>query len=88
QFTHRTLAMTAGLLTFAYGAFYVRHNKIIGFLVMLTVLIQISLGVSTLLSNVLIPLAVMHQINGVLLLTILLISLYAVIQARSAKSLS
>lgn len=88
QFTHRVLAMVAGLYTFVYGIFYMRHHKAIGFLVTLIIALQVILGIATLLSNVLIPLAVLHQINAVLLLSVLLISIYTVHSARSDKSFS
>lgn len=66
QFAHRWLAISAGL---ALAAFAVRtRDAALGALV----LVQIALGVSTLLSGVYLPLAALHQAGAIILLALAL----------------
>lgn len=76
QFTHRVLALTTGLGIFAYAFLWWKTSHKMAAALMLAVALQISLGLATLLSVVWIPLAVAHQIGGVLLLSCVLVSLY------------
>jgi heme a synthase len=74
QFDHRLLAMTAAaavLLLWAQGlrAALPRPAQIALHLLLLAVLVQAGLGISTLLLVVPIPLAAAHQAGAVLLLT-------------------
>jgi heme a synthase len=72
QFTHRWLAMTTGLIVFTLGV-RLRDVLLAGM-----VLIQISLGIGTLLSQVWIPLAALHQAGAIILLALLLRTLYRI----------
>ncbi len=83
QFVHRWLGIATGLMTLAYAWIGFRHTgKPLFLFVGAWVLIQIMLGISTLLTQVMISLAVLHQLGAVILLTFVLISLQAVIPAR------
>jgi cytochrome c oxidase assembly protein subunit 15 len=66
QFTHRWLAVTTGLAILAYA--WRRKNVWLAGMVFM----QIGLGISTLLTLVLIPLAAAHQAGAILLLALLL----------------
>lgn len=66
QFCHRWLAFMTGIAIFVYA---LRTNSKT---LMAMVLIQIGLGISTLLSGVEIPLAALHQAGAIILLTLLL----------------
>jgi cytochrome c oxidase assembly protein subunit 15 len=69
QFTHRYLAQTTGLVILLYAVRL--RNWPLG----LMVLVQIGLGISTLLSQVWMPLAAIHQAGAIVLLSLLLVSL-------------
>lgn len=66
QFVHRCLAIITGAGLIAFGL----HAKDTALTVM--VLIQVGLGVATLLSQVMIPLAALHQAGAIILLALLL----------------
>lgn len=65
QFAHRWLAMTTATVILLYG-FKVRHYAL-----MVMVLVQISLGITTLLTVVAIPIAAMHQAGAFIVLALL-----------------
>jgi len=77
QFNHRWLAVTLAALALV---FYIRSLRVVAtprlrlglHLLMLAVLLQVTLGISTLLLVVPIPLAAAHQAGAVLLLTAVL----------------
>ncbi len=76
QFVHRLLAMLTGLVAISYalrGWKITRHNVFV--YVGVWVLMQIGLGISTLVSQVWIPVAVIHQLGAVLLLSFVIASL-------------
>lgn len=66
QFTHRWLAVMTGLVIFSYA--WRRRDLALATIVV----IQICLGISTLLSHVWLPLAALHQAGAIMLLTLLL----------------
>jgi cytochrome c oxidase assembly protein subunit 15 len=66
QFTHRWLAVTTGTLILVLAA--KRRDALLGGMVF----VQVGLGVSTLLSQVVIPLAALHQAGAIILLALLL----------------
>lgn len=66
QFFHRWVAIVTGLITIALA---VRVRNVY---LSVMVLIQITLGISTLLTQVNLPLAAMHQAGAIILLTLLL----------------
>ena len=70
QFTHRWLAMATGIAILAFAW----RVKNISLAVM--VFIQIGLGISTLLTQVMIPLAAAHQAGAIILLALLLKSIH------------
>lgn len=70
QFTHRWLAILTGCIILTY-AFIVRS-----YILAIMVCIQITLGILTLLTQVIIPLAALHQAGAFILLTILLYQLH------------
>ncbi len=85
QFSHRLLAMTTGLLLLGWyirGRFQFenpvlkRSFKLVGMMVV----IQVLLGISTLLMQVPVWLAAMHQAGALLLLSAMLINLHALRQ--------
>jgi cytochrome c oxidase assembly protein subunit 15 len=84
QFTHRLLAMTTGLVVFSYGLRWVTRNKAMGMALCGWVLVQIGLGIGTLLSVVNIHVAATHQIGAVILLTLMVVSLYLSSAPKSA----
>jgi len=69
QFTHRWLAMMAGIFILAFAW----RKKDIWLAVM--VIVQIMLGISTLLTQIMIPLAAAHQAGAIILLALLLKSI-------------
>lgn len=82
QFNHRVLAVGTALLLLAWyikgrsrfdGQLLTRSFKWIGMMV----IIQVSLGLSTLLFNVPVPIAAMHQAGGLLLFSAMLINVHA-----------
>ena len=77
NFNHRWLASFTCLLVFSIHLYLLISTKYKGdnfslILVLITILIQFSLGVLTLINNVPISFAIMHQTNSVLLLTSML----------------
>ena len=83
QFVHRWLGITTGLMALAYAWIGFRQTRQRIFLIVgAWVLVQIGLGITTLLSQVWIPVAVLHQFGAVVLLTLVLASLQAAIPAR------
>jgi cytochrome c oxidase assembly protein subunit 15 len=79
QFTHRWLAILTGLtiLTLAWRA----CDLVLGIMV----LIQIGLGISTLLTSVWLPIAAAHQAGAIILLTLLLRALHRVVFRSSER---
>ncbi len=73
QFTHRWLAVTTGLTILGF-AWRVRDAALA-----VMVLVQITLGISTLLSAVWLPLAVLHQAGAIILLALMLRALHRVV---------
>ncbi|MBL4589090.1 MAG: COX15/CtaA family protein [Alphaproteobacteria bacterium] len=71
QFFHRWIAMLSGLVIFAY-ALRVKSWALSGM-----IFLQIGLGISTLLTQVWIPLAALHQAGALILLTLLLKSMHS-----------
>ena len=77
QFTHRMLAVTTFLIVVAYAVRglnmawprRVRRNAV---LILIMMIVQVSLGVATLLSGVMIPLAAAHQAGALTVLALLL----------------
>jgi cytochrome c oxidase assembly protein subunit 15 len=86
QFTHRALAMITGLSVFMYGIRWTVHTPKIGTTLCVWVMVQIGLGIATLLSVVAIPVAAMHQMGAVILLTIIIYSLYVSRPSRAMIS--
>lgn len=70
QFTHRWLAVTAGLVIIGFAA------RMKDFALAGMVIIQIGLGIATLLTQVFIPLAALHQAGALILLALLLRALH------------
>lgn len=77
QFTHRWLAVTTGL-TILFYAWRAKNPWLAGM-----VFAQIGLGISTLLTQVNIPLAAMHQAGAIILLALLLKQIHADAQVNS-----
>ena len=78
QFTHRCLAYLTCLIVFIYGLRWMKYNMKLGVALSLWVLIQVKMGIITLLSSVAIPIATAHQLGAVILLTLITLSLYKV----------
>ncbi len=76
QFTHRMLALMTGLAVFSYGLRWTIFNKKIGWALAIWVLVQIGLGIATLLTIVAIPIATIHQLAAIILLSCVVFSLY------------
>lgn len=76
QFTHRVLAILTGGVVFSYGLRLFKYKHAIGVLLSGWVLVQIGLGIATLLSVVAIPIATAHQLGAVILLSFVVYSLY------------
>lgn len=77
QFTHRWLAMLslAAVTSFWLRAILRKNTFPALHAVMLMAVLQVGLGISTLMSGVMLPLAVLHQAGAVVLLTMLVVSL-------------
>ena len=86
QFTHRMLAMMTGLIVFSYGLRWTRVNPKIGWSLAAWVFVQIGLGITTLLTVVAIPVATLHQLGAIILLSLVIFSLYMAMPARRATS--
>ena len=81
QFSHRLLAITTGILLLAWyikgrGHFEDRHIKLSFKLVGMLVIIQLLLGISTLLMHVPVSLAAMHQAGALLLFSVMLMNVH------------
>ena len=86
QFNHRMFAYTLAALVLAAGLYHLRQGsdrrvRIAAGLMMGALLLQVTLGVSTLLTLVAIPVAAAHQGGAVLLLTLTLLFAHAVLSA-------
>lgn len=76
QFTHRLLAITTGIVVLSYAwRGYQTKSHVVYIYLGLWMLMQIGLGISTLLSQVWIPVAVFHQLGAVILLSLVIGSL-------------
>lgn len=73
QFTHRYLAITTMLCALVYAWVTRLENKIAPYLVLM-VLVQVGLGIATLISGVNIVLATCHQAGAIVLLTLVILS--------------
>ncbi|OIN87771.1 MAG: hypothetical protein AUJ12_00605 [Alphaproteobacteria bacterium CG1_02_46_17] len=76
QFTHRILAIVTGVVVVSLAARLWNVSRALALTLGGWVLVQILLGIATLLSVVMIPLAASHQISAVILLSIVLYSVY------------
>ncbi|HPQ51073.1 MAG TPA: COX15/CtaA family protein [Alphaproteobacteria bacterium] len=76
QFTHRILATLTGILTLGLVTRLYSANKPLSLFLGGFVCVQIILGIVTLLSVVMIPIAVAHQIGAIILLSLLLYSVF------------
>lgn len=78
QFTHRWIAIITALVVLSLFAHAMKRDAAshIFHALAFVVLIQVGLGISTLLSGVVLPLAVMHQAGAITLLGLLSICLY------------
>jgi heme a synthase len=85
QFVHRTMAYAVGLAVFLH-ALGLTHSRcdggqeISGWVLFGIVLVQMGLGIATLLLNVPLPLALFHQAGAMLLLTTAVIHLHLIIR--------
>ena len=83
QFMHRWIAMLTGLVVLSYAW---RGTKLtdrpVFALLAAWVFVQIGMGIGTLLSQVWIPVAVLHQLGAVILLSFMIASLQAANPAR------
>lgn len=76
QFSHRVLAMITGGLVLWYAARgFQRTQHTVYVYLALWLMLQIGLGISTLLSQVWLPVAVFHQLGAVILLTLMIAAL-------------
>ena len=80
QFTHRWLAIITLFITLSFAACGImKQRKGLYFPILaIFIFIQVGLGISTLLSGVSLPLAVMHQGGAVILLTLIIYAIYNV----------
>ena len=80
QFLHRWLAMTTALTVILYASFAIqvakREELVFRFLIIMVVL-QLGLGLTTLFTGVAIIPAVLHQAGAVILLSLMLLSLHS-----------
>ena len=82
QFCHRWLAITTGFVILLYGwrvasiETLATATRRLGFILSAWVLVQISLGITTLVLSVPLTTAVIHQAGAVVLLTLILIALH------------
>lgn len=83
QFIHRWLAVTTMVAVLLYAAATRRKTRIAPFLAMM-VLVQIGLGLATLLSQVQIGLAAFHQAGAITLLALLIISQHNLLHSKVA----
>jgi cytochrome c oxidase assembly protein subunit 15 len=80
QFNHRLLAMTTFVAAFAL---WLRHRSAAVAAVPLVAMVQVALGIATLLLVVPIPLAAAHQAGAVALLTAALVAAHALARRRT-----
>lgn len=80
QFVHRWVAVLAALviLSFVGHALYQKQHSICFPILGILVMLQVGLGIVTLLTHVYLPVAVMHQANAALVLIALVCCLYRV----------
>lgn len=79
QFSHRWLAVTSMVLILLYAGravFYNKRKELSFGLLIPVVLLQVGLGIATLLSGVYLPLAVLHQAGAALLVILMTVTLY------------
>lgn len=74
QFTHRCLAYLTCLIVFTYGMRWMRYNMKLGMALSLWVMMQVMMGIVTIISIVAIPIATLHQLGAVIMLFILIYS--------------
>lgn len=86
QFTHRILAYVTGLVVLFYGYRWIKYSPKLGIFISLCMITQIALGIATLLTAVSIPIATLHQMNAVILLALMLVSLYIAMPSRAKIS--
>ncbi len=87
QFMHRWIAIATGLVVLAYAWRGTKKtDRPVFALLAAWVFVQIGMGIGTLLSQVWIPVAVMHQLGAVILLTFVIASLQAANPARAKIS--
>jgi cytochrome c oxidase assembly protein subunit 15 len=87
QFTHRWLGVITGLVTLFYAWTGIKLTARPVFTALAVwVFVQIGLGLTTLLSQVWIPVAVFHQLGAVILLSLVIAGLQVAIPARSRLS--
>lgn len=72
QFLHRITAYILFIMVLFKAALVFKHNKIQSLTLLLAILIQIILGIFTLVYQIPIAIALMHQIGAIILLTIIL----------------
>lgn len=82
QFTHRALAILTGVTILALATRLYRAKSRLSYVMGGWVLVQIALGITTLLSVVYIPVAVAHQIGAVILLSIMTYTVWLCRRAR------
>lgn len=87
QFVHRWLGMTTGVVTLMYAWRGIRISpRPVFAMLAVWVFAQVGLGIATLLSQVMIPVAAVHQLGAVLLLSLVIASLQTLIPARDKIS--
>jgi cytochrome c oxidase assembly protein subunit 15 len=87
QFVHRWLGIVTGLVVLFYAWSGMRlTSRPVFTMLAVWVFVQVGLGISTLLSQVWIPLAVFHQLGAVILLSLVVAGLQATIPARARLS--
>ncbi len=84
QFGHRVLALLTAALVLAWWWWQRRGRALAAHLLLAVVLLQVSLGIATLLLYVPLPLAAAHQLNGLLLFTAAIYNLHVHARGRSA----
>lgn len=91
QFTHRWLAMIAGSLALVYGFIVFRSRRLPagmqkwGGILMVAIVIQLALGITTLLSGVWIPLAAAHQATAFIIIAVMMVILHRLNRAKTVS---
>lgn len=85
QFIHRWLAIGAAFAIFAFAWRLERIDRKVGIALGAAVLCQVALGITTLLKHVNIVLATAHQGGALIVLSLMLLALYRLGDAKSAK---